>query len=67
MILPDTEQLCTKLIEELRPVITPRTAMVGIYTGGLWLASNNREALRCGAGCWAINCAGRSKSKSLRV
>ena len=38
MNLPDIEQLCANLIEELRPVITPRTAMVGVYTGGLWLA-----------------------------
>jgi len=45
MILPDTEQLCAKLIEELRPVITPRTAMVGIYTGGLWLAERLHRAL----------------------
>ena len=45
MTLPDTEQLCAKLIEELRPVITPRTAMVGIYTGGLWLAERLHKAL----------------------
>jgi pyrimidine operon attenuation protein/uracil phosphoribosyltransferase len=45
MNLPDTEQLCAKLIAELRPVITPRTAMVGIYTGGLWLAERLHQAL----------------------
>ncbi|MCX7152783.1 MAG: bifunctional pyr operon transcriptional regulator/uracil phosphoribosyltransferase PyrR [Proteobacteria bacterium] len=45
MKLPDTEQLCAKLIEELRPVITPHTAMVGIYTGGLWLAERLHKAL----------------------
>ena len=45
MTLPDTEQLCLKLIEELRPVITARTAMVGVYTGGLWLAERLHQAL----------------------
>ena len=45
MTLPDTEQLCARLIEELRPVITPCTAMVGIYTGGLWLAERLHKAL----------------------
>ena len=55
MILPDTEQLCTKLIEELRPVITPRTAMVGIYTGGLWLAELLHRALGIKASLGALD------------
>jgi pyrimidine operon attenuation protein/uracil phosphoribosyltransferase len=36
--LPDTEKLCEQLAAELRPLITPRTGMVGLYTGGAWLA-----------------------------
>ena len=55
MILPDTEQLCAKLIEELRPVITPRTAMVGIYTGGLWLAERLHRALGIKASLGALD------------
>jgi pyrimidine operon attenuation protein / uracil phosphoribosyltransferase len=36
--LPDTEKLCEQLAAELRPRITPKTGMVGLYTGGAWLA-----------------------------
>ncbi len=34
----DAENLCRQLAEQLRPHITPTTALVGIRTGGLWLA-----------------------------
>jgi pyrimidine operon attenuation protein/uracil phosphoribosyltransferase len=34
----DAENLCRQLAEQLRPHITPATALVGIRTGGLWLA-----------------------------
>jgi len=36
--LPDAEKLCQQLAAELMPKITPKTAMVGLYTGGAWLA-----------------------------
>ena len=36
--LPDTDALCAKLVRELTPHIKPGTAMVGLYTGGAWLA-----------------------------
>src|ERR1044071_5155511 len=36
--LPDAEQLCEKLAGELRPLVGPKSAMVGLYTGGAWLA-----------------------------
>ena len=36
--LPDAQRLCEQLAAELRPKITPKTAMVGLYTGGAWLA-----------------------------
>lgn len=35
---PDAETLCAQLAEQLRPHITPSTALAGIRTGGLWLA-----------------------------
>ena len=38
MTLPDAEKLCVQLAAELRPRIGPKTAMVGLYTGGAWLA-----------------------------
>lgn len=34
----DTEALYRQLAEQMRPHVTPATALVGIYTGGLWLA-----------------------------
>jgi pyrimidine operon attenuation protein/uracil phosphoribosyltransferase len=36
--LPDAEELCGKLVSELKPRIGPKTGMVGLYTGGAWLA-----------------------------
>ena len=38
MPLPDAEALCAKLVAELKPHIKPTTAMIGLYTGGAWLA-----------------------------
>ena len=38
MKLPDAEELCEKLAAELKPRIGPKSAMVGLYTGGAWLA-----------------------------
>lgn len=43
--LPDAEALCTQLAGELRPVIGPRTAMIGLYTGGVWLAERLHATL----------------------
>ena len=37
-MLPDAEALCAKLVAELRPHVKPTTAMIGLYTGGAWLA-----------------------------
>lgn len=38
MKLPDAEALCATLAAELKPRVTPRTAMIGLHTGGAWLA-----------------------------
>ena len=43
--LPDAEQLCAALAAELRPRVGPRTAMVGLYTGGAWLAERLYQML----------------------
>jgi len=45
MKLPDAEKLCEQLAAELRPRITPKTAMVGLYTGGAWLAERMHPML----------------------
>lgn len=36
--LPDAEALCAQLAAELKPLVKPSTAMIGLYTGGAWLA-----------------------------
>ena len=41
----DAEALCQALIEQMRPHITPATALLGIHTGGLWLARRLHQAL----------------------
>jgi pyrimidine operon attenuation protein / uracil phosphoribosyltransferase len=38
MKLPEAEALCQELVAALRPHVGPKTAMVGLYTGGAWLA-----------------------------
>lgn len=43
--LPDAEALLAKLTAELRTVVTDETALVGIYTGGVWLAERLHAAL----------------------
>ncbi len=43
--LPDAEQLCEQLARELRPQVTPSTAMIGIHTGGAWVAERLHAAL----------------------
>ena len=36
--LPDAEALLPRLVAELRPRVTPATAMIGLHTGGAWVA-----------------------------
>ena len=43
--LPDAEKLCAQLVTELKPRIGPKTAMVGLYTGGAWLAERLHKDL----------------------
>ncbi len=43
--LPEAEALCEQLAAELRPLVAPRTAMIGLYTGGAWLAERLHKLL----------------------
>lgn len=38
MQLPDAEQLVTELTERLKPLIRSNSALIGIHSGGVWLA-----------------------------
>ena len=43
--LPEAEKLCAQLVAELKAHIGPKTAMVGLYTGGAWLAERLHKDL----------------------
>ncbi|MCA0187959.1 MAG: bifunctional pyr operon transcriptional regulator/uracil phosphoribosyltransferase PyrR, partial [Proteobacteria bacterium] len=38
MQLPEADQLIATLAESMRPHVSPDTCLVGIHTGGVWLA-----------------------------
>ena len=44
--LPDAEQLLTALIAQMRPHVVPATGLIGIVTGGAWLAERLHAALK---------------------
>ena len=43
--LPDAEQQCALLAEQLRPQVGPETALIGIHSGGVWIAERLRTLL----------------------
>ncbi|MGD9786521.1 MAG: bifunctional pyr operon transcriptional regulator/uracil phosphoribosyltransferase PyrR [Sulfuricellaceae bacterium] len=45
MELPDAEHLLASLAEQLKPHVGPETALVGIRTGGAWLAERLHQTL----------------------
>ena len=44
--LPDAEQLLQALIEQMRPAVGPETGLIGIHTGGVWVAERLHQALK---------------------
>jgi len=44
--LPDAEQLLQALIEQMRPAVGPETGLIGIHTGGVWVAERLHSALK---------------------
>jgi len=43
--IPDAEALCARLLEQLRPALLPNTVMIGVHTGGAWIAEKLHPAL----------------------
>ncbi len=43
--LPDAELLLGSLTDRMRPAVGPNTGLVGIHTGGVWLAERLHQAL----------------------
>lgn len=44
--LPDAEQLLKALIEQMRPAVGPETGLIGIHTGGVWVAERVHQSLK---------------------
>jgi len=47
MNLPNAEQLLAELTDKIRSDVTKDTVLVGIYTGGVWLAERLHKDLEC--------------------
>lgn len=43
--LPDAEQLLARLLDQMKPVVGPDTGIIGIHTGGVWVAERLHMAL----------------------
>jgi pyrimidine operon attenuation protein / uracil phosphoribosyltransferase len=44
--LPDAEQLLKALTENMRPAVGPETGLIGIHTGGVWIAERLHHAFK---------------------
>lgn len=44
--LPDAEQLLKALTENMRPAAGPETGLIGIHTGGVWIAERLHHAFK---------------------
>ena len=53
--LPDAEQLLTTLIERMAREVGPDTGLIGIYTGGVWLAERIHAALGLKVPCGTLD------------
>jgi len=45
MAVPDAEALCDLLCEQIRPTVSQNTVMIGVHTGGAWIAGKLHHAL----------------------
>ena len=46
-LLPDANTLITQLADAIAPALTPDTYIVGIHTGGVWVAERLHALLKC--------------------
>ncbi|MDR3323159.1 MAG: bifunctional pyr operon transcriptional regulator/uracil phosphoribosyltransferase PyrR [Zoogloeaceae bacterium] len=53
--LPDAERQCQALADLIRPTLTPSTALVGIFSGGAWIAERLAELLNLPATTGSID------------
>ena len=45
MQIPDAESLCAELRRQLEPAISPAAVMIGVHTGGAWIAAKLHQSL----------------------
>lgn len=45
MRIPDADMLCEALHRQIEPVISPATVMIGVHTGGAWIAAKLHRML----------------------
>src|SRR5512139_594255 len=45
--LPDVDPLIARLADAIAPTLTPDTVIVGIHTGGVWVAERLHAMLHC--------------------
>ncbi|MBK6971881.1 MAG: bifunctional pyr operon transcriptional regulator/uracil phosphoribosyltransferase PyrR [Candidatus Methylophosphatis roskildensis] len=57
MELPKADELIEQLVAQMRPSIAPDTALVGIHTGGVWLAERLHAELALAAPMGSIDVA----------
>ena len=53
--LPDAEQLLEALTSKMRPEVGPDTGLIGIHTGGVWLAERLHDALGIKVGLGSLD------------
>src|SRR5437588_341401 len=53
--LPDAEQLLQALTEKMRPEVGPETGLIGIHTGGAWIAERLHDALGLKIPCGSLD------------
>jgi pyrimidine operon attenuation protein/uracil phosphoribosyltransferase len=53
--LPDAEQLLAALTEQMRASVGPDSGLIGIHTGGVWLAERLHAALAIKAPCASLD------------
>jgi pyrimidine operon attenuation protein / uracil phosphoribosyltransferase len=53
--LPDAEHLLQVLISKMRPEIGPDTGLIGVHTGGVWVAERLHEAFALRTPCGTLD------------
>jgi pyrimidine operon attenuation protein/uracil phosphoribosyltransferase len=53
--LPDAELLLQALMEKMKPAVGPETGLIGIHTGGVWVAERLHQGLKLATALGALD------------